>query len=404
MKPISEKEIQQFRADTKGTAHRIHFNNAGASLPPDVVVDSVVRYLKEESTYGGYETEYKYKAALDHVYELIAGLIHADRDEVAVVENASMAWGMAFNGIDFKKGDEVITSEMEYVTNMIGFIHARKTLGVEIRVIPNDDQGNFSVAALEAAITSKTKLIAITHIPSTAGNILPVIEIGKIARRHQILYMVDACQSVGQMPINVKEIDCDMLSATGRKYLRAPRGTGFLYVRKSVQDRLKISYMDGFTAPHVTETDFQIRNDARRFELYEKNRALSLGLGKAIAYAMQIGIDRIQHRVQYLADRLRQHLKNIEGVTIHDQGEQQSGIVTFSLHGMESEEVKSKLFEKQINVSVGLAQSTLVYMNRHHLKTVVRASVHYYNTEEEVQFLCEALQNIMHKTFIPVHF
>ena len=201
-----------------------------------------------------------------------------------------------------------------------------------------------------------------------------------------------------------KEIDCDMLSATGRKYLRAPRGTGFLYVRKSVQDRLKISYMDGFTAPHVTETDFQIRNDARRFELYEKNRALSLGLGKAIAYAMQIGIDRIQHRVQYLADRLRQHLKNIEGVTIHDQGEQQSGIVTFSLHGMESEAVKYKLAEKQINVSVGLAQSTLVYMNRHHLKTVVRASVHYYNTEEEVQFLCEALQNIMHKTFIPVHF
>src|ERR1700744_4632715 len=197
---FSEAEIRQFRADTAGTAARIHFNNAGASLPPDIVVDTVIGYLKEEALYGGYETEEKYRDRLDHVYTLIARLINADREEVAIMENASFGWAAAFHGIDFKPGDEIITSEMEYVTNVIGFLNAEKMQGVSVMAIPPDAQGNFSLAALEAAISPKTRLIAITHIPSGAGNILPVVEIGRIANRHHILYLVDACQTVGQAP------------------------------------------------------------------------------------------------------------------------------------------------------------------------------------------------------------
>ena len=150
--PLSQQEVQQLRAATKGTAVRAHFNNAGASLPPDVVLDTVIQYLNEEATYGGYETEYKYAAGLENTYALIARLINADRDEIAIVENASTAWLLAFNGIDFKKGDVVLTSEMEYVTNIIGFLNVQKTRGIEIKVIPNDEQGNFSLAALEEAI------------------------------------------------------------------------------------------------------------------------------------------------------------------------------------------------------------------------------------------------------------
>src|SRR6185437_4737563 len=264
--PLSEQEIQQLRAETKGTAKRIHFNNAGASLPPDVVVETVVQYLEEEAACGGYETEYKYKAQLDNTYTLIARLINAEVDEIAVVENASTAWLLAFNGIGFETGDEVITSEMEYVTNLIGLLNAQKTYGIRIRIIPNDAQGNFSLAALEDAISPRTKLIAITHIPSTAGGMTPIVEIGRIARKHNVLYLVDACQSVGQAPVNVKEIGCDMLAVTGRKYLRAPRGTGFLYVKKAVQNQLKPILIDGFTATSVTLNDFKLRDDARRFE------------------------------------------------------------------------------------------------------------------------------------------
>jgi selenocysteine lyase/cysteine desulfurase len=395
---LSEQEIQQLRTETKGTTVKVHFNNAGASLPPDAVVETVITYLNDEAIYGGYETEYKYKDQLDNTYSLIARLINADKDEIAIVENASAAWLLAFNGIDLKKGDVVITSEMEYVTNIIGLLNAKKNVGIEIKVIPNDEHGNFSLRALEAAISRQTRLIAITHIPSTAGGMMPIAEIGKIARKNNILYLVDACQSAGQLPVDVKEIDCDMLAVTGRKYLRAPRGTGFLYVRKETQDKLKPIFMDGFSIQWVTEDDYKLKDNARRFELYEKNRALTLGLGKAVEYVLNIGIDRIWPRIQLLADLLRQQLEKIEGITVHDAN-QKCGIVTFSVDGKDASLVKSVLAEKNINVSVGLAKSTLFYMNKNHITSVVRASVHYYNTEEEIEMLCDALAFIKKSVF-----
>jgi len=392
---LNAQEIQQLRTETKGTSERIHFNNAGASLPPDMVVETVINYLNEEAVYGGYETEYKYREELENTYTLIAKLINANKDEVAIVENASTAWGLAFNGISFEKGDVIITSEMEYVTNLMGFLNAKKSYGIEIKVIPNDEHGNFLLSTLEETISHQTKLIAITHIPSTSGSMIPIIEIGKIACRHNILYLVDACQSAGQLPIDVREIDCDILAITGRKYLRAPRGTGFLYVRKEVQDKLKLTLMDSHTAEWVSETDFKIRDDARRFELYEKNRALALGLGKAVEYAMNIGIDRIWQRVQNLAGKMRKQLEDIDGITVHDQGDQKCGIVTFSVNGVDSALVKSELAAKQINVSVGKAISTLIYMNKNHLTSVVRASIHYYNNEEEIKVMCDALKTMI---------
>ena len=395
IKAFSGREIQKLRSETRGTSEWAHFNNAGASLPPDQVVETVIQYLREESLLGGYETEHVRRDQLENVYELIARLIHADKDEVAIVENASMAWGLAFNGIEFNRGDEIITSEMEYVTNLLGFLNAEQSQGVQIKVVPNDEQGNFSLRALQECITKQTKLIAITHIASTAGAVLPIVEIGKIARRNHILYLVDACQTVGQIPIHVGEIGCDILSATGRKYLRAPRGTGFLYVRKEIQDKLKIFLMDGYTAQLNSENSFEIRKDARRFELYEKNRALTLGLGKAIEYALNIDMGRIWQQIQFLAGLMRRQLTNIEGITVHDQGDQQCGIVTFSVSGIGSSHVKTWLAEKKIHVSVGLAKSTLIYMNRNSLSTVVRASVHYYNTEEEINEMCRALKSIV---------
>ena len=392
---MKKEEIQRIRAATRGTAYSKHFNNAGSSLPPDLVVDTVISYLNEEAMHGGYETEARYSSQLERVYTLIARLLNASAEEIAIVENASTAWHIAFNGIDFEKDDEVITSEMEYTTNMIGFLNLKKSHGIQIKVVPNDARGNFSMPAFEELITSRTKLIAITHIPSTAGNILPVAEIGKVARRQGILYLLDACQSAGHVPLDVEAIGCDMLAVTGRKYLRAPRGTGFLYVRREVQDRLKLLFMDGRSIDWVSQENFKTRDDARRFELYEKNRALVLGLGAAVEYALGVGLDRIADRIQMLAALLRRRLADIDGVTVHDRGDQLSGIVTFSVGDVESAVVRERLAEKKINVSIGKAVSTLVYMNRRHLDSVVRASVHYYNTEEEVESLCAVVANII---------
>lgn len=394
MSTITEQELLQFRKETKGTAQKIHFNNAGTSLPPDVVVSTVIDYLQEEAVSGGYETETRYQEQLDNTYSLIARLINASPDEIAIVENASQAWGLAFNGIGFKKDDVIITSEIEYVTNLIGFLNVQKTHGVSLRVIPNDADGNFPLSELEAAITLQTRLIAITHIASSAGGMTPIAEIGKIARKHRILYLVDACQTVGQVPIDVEAIGCDILSVTGRKYLRAPRGTGFLYVRKQVQKDLSPFFMDGHTAHLISENDFVVRDDGKRFELYEKNRAITLGLAKAIEYALNIGVDRIWSRIQLLAGSLRQQLKSMPFITVHDIGQHQCGIVTFSVNGLDSALVKNKLAQRDINVSIGKAESTLLYMNKNHLSSIIRASVHYYNTEEEIKALCDALTEI----------
>jgi selenocysteine lyase/cysteine desulfurase len=224
---------------------------------------------------------------------------------------------------------------------------------------------------------------------------IPIVEIGKIARKHNILYLVDACQSAGHVPIDVKEIGCDILSATGRKYLRAPRGTGFLYVRKEVQDQIKPIFMDNHATNWVSLNDYQLRNDAQRYELYEKNRALTLGLGKAIEYALNIGLDRIWDRIKYLSALLRAQLAQIDGVAVHDFGDRQCGIVTFSVEGFEAKTIKSRLAEDHINVTVGNAVSTLIYMEKNHLQSVARASIHYYNTEEEIQILCKSLQAII---------
>lgn len=392
---LLEEEVEVFRSQTKGCAGLIHFNNAGASLPPDIVVDTVIDYLREEAVAGGYETEAKCLDQINGVYDKIAQLINADSDEIALFENASAAWVTAFKGLSFERGDEIITSEMEYVTNLIGLVDLQNEDGIQIKVIPNDEQGNFSMGELEKAITSKTKLIAVTHISSSGGSVLPVEEIGALAEKHGILYLLDACQSVGQMPLDVKKIKCDMLSVTGRKYLRAPRGTGFLFVKRASQDKVKPVLLDFLGAGNVSLSGYTLRKDARRFELYEKNRALTLGLGKAVEYALNIGMDRIWHRIEHLADVLRTELAEIPGVIVRDFANKRSGIVTFSVKDMESSDVKAKLAAAGINVSVGGAQATPIYMDKNKLSTVVRASVHYYNTEEEIGSMCRALRSIV---------
>lgn len=392
MKPFTQQEIQFVRTATKGTTECIHFNNAGASLPPDMVVNAMVDYMQEEALYGGYETEAKFKEQLDQTNILIAQLINAHPDEIALTENASAAWDTAFNGLQFQQGDEVITSEMEYASNILALLNAQALYGIKIKVIANDAQGNFPISALEAAITPATKLIAVTHVPSTAGNVLPAAKIGEKARKHRITYLIDAAQSVGQMPVDVQAIGCDLLIATGRKFLRGPRGIGFLYVRRQIQDALRLLSFDGRTITSMNEQSFVVRSDARRFQCHEKNPAVTLGFRKAVEYALQTGIDRIWQRIQSLSQLLRNKLHEIDGITVHDQGDELSGIVTFSLAGKPDMAVKEKLAAKHINVTVGPAKNTLYYMNRKGLDSILRASIHYYNTEDEIEKLCSELR------------
>ncbi len=385
---FSAKDIERFRAETDGVQKVIHFNNAGSALPPNAVRDAVVYYTMEEATYGGYETHAKYFEQIELTYDVIAKLINASREEIALVENATAAWNAAFQAIDWQDGDEIITNQSDYASNYISYLHHRCDL--KIKVIPNLSNGDPDLEAFEAMFTPKTKLVSITHMPTNSGLVTPAEAVGAICKRHQVLYLLDACQSAGQYPLDVKAIGCDMLSVTGRKYLRGPRGTGFLYVNKNVLSKLHPYYVDLHSANWTGKDAYEIRSDARKFENWEGNRAATMGLKVACEYVLGIGVENIWERVQNLSDYLRTRLSVLKGVQVHDIGSVKSGIISFTVEGHSANDVKEYLLEKGINVSWNGVPNTYLDMTERGLIEIVRASVHYYNTEEEVdQFLRE---------------
>ncbi len=386
---------QRARQDTPGCETVLHFNNAGAALMPQSVLDAVVGHLQLEAQIGGYEAAAQQVEAVERVYDVVATLLGCQRQEVAMIENATRAWDMGFYSVPLKKGDRILTGVSEYGSNFIAFLQVARKTGATIEVIPNDEFGQISIPKLRQAIDERVKLIAITHVPTNGGLVNPAVDVGNVAKESGILYLLDACQSVGQMPINVQEIGCDLLSATGRKYLRGPRGTGFLYVREAVIEQLEPPFLDMQAAEWASKDTFRIRADARRFENWETNYAGKIGLGVAVDYALKWGLAAIEHRIRELADTLRDQLHDIDGVKVQDLGQQKCGIVSFTVAGKEPSEIKQSLSEQKINLSVSSAQGTRLDMDARGLASVLRASVHYYNTEVEIERFCTTLASLV---------
>ncbi len=387
-------DLSRARRDTPGCENVLHFNNAGAALMPQPVLDAAINHLKLEAMIGGYEAAARARDAVEHVYDVAAELVNGHRDEIAFVENATRAWDMAFYSIPFEPGDRILTAMAEYASNYIAFLQVARRTGAVIEVIPNDERGQISVEALRDMMDERVKLIAITHVPTNGGLVNPAAEVGQVAREAGVLYLLDACQSVGQMPIDVDEISCDMLSATGRKYLRGPRGTGFLYVRRGLVEELEPPFLDLHAARWIARDRYQVRPDARRFENWERNYAAKIGLGVAIDYALGWGLDAIWERVSSLAEKLRSRLNQIPVVEVQDLGVVRCGIVTLAVAGREPRDIRQALGERGINVSVSGLESTRLDMESRALNGLVRASVHYYNSEEEIEQFCKTLASL----------
>ena len=374
------------RRQTPGcAAGLIHFNNAGASLPPAAVTDTVVAHLHREAEIGGYRALAEAADRIEGIYGAVARLLGAAPAEIALMESATRAWDAAFTAFAFAPGDRIITARAEYASNMISLLHAARRQGVVIDLAPDDACGQVDADALAALIGPRTRLIALTHAPTDSGLVNPVAAIGRLAEAAGVPFLLDACQSVGQMPVDVAAIGCTMLTATGRKFLRAPRGTGFLYVRRDWQDRLDPPALDLRAATWTGPGTYDIRPDARRFETWEASAALRLGLGAAVDHALGWGLDAIRARIDGLAQLLRRRLAE-RGAAVADRGAVLSGIVTFTTAEPPAA-LAARLEALGINVSVSVPG----WARFDGAPPRVRASVHYYNTEDEVERLVRAV-------------
>ena len=378
-------DVERARGETPGCAHVVHLNNAGSSLPPKPVLDAVVGHLELESRIGGYEAHERSEQAVERFYGAAAQLLGARASEIAFCSSATRAWDMAFYAFRFGRGDRILTSVADYISNYIAYLQVAERTGAEVVTVPNDEHGQVSGEALHGLIDERVKLVAITHVPTNSGLVNPVAEIGAITRAAGIPYLVDACQSAGQMPLDVDAIGCDALSATGRKFLRGPRGTGLLYVRSSLLERLEPPMLDMRAADWVAPDRYRLRRDGRRFEEWEHDYAAKIGFTRAIDYALEWRLEAIWERVHALGERLRTLLAELDGVTVHDPGLLRCGIVTFAVAGASAAKVKQALARERINVTVSETSSAVIDALERRLPDLVRASVHYFNTDEELE-------------------
>ena len=393
-------DIEQLRADTPGCQTVLHFNNAGAALMPRQVYEAQTAHLTREYETGGYEAKDEAAERIAAVYRSVATLLNARSHEIAIVENATRAFDMGFHAIAFRPGDIILTSVAEYASNYLAYLRAAETHGVVVRVVPDDEQGQLDTAALERLLAEpgqgrRVRLVAVSHIPTHFGLVQPAAKIGVLAQAYGALYFLDATQSAGQLPLDVDAIGCDLLCSTGRKYLRGPRGVGFLYVREAILPELRPPFIDLHAATWTGPDTYALRNDARRFENWEANFAATLGLGVAVDYALALGIAPIWSRIDALARTLRAGLAAIPGVGLHDRGETLCGLVAFSIAGLRPEEIRHALRERlnrpngvadarPINVSTTTPMSVLLDSGNRTVKEWARASVHCYNSTEDL--------------------
>lgn len=396
--PDDHFDLARARAETPGVSHVVHLNNAGAALMPQAVADATMDYLRLESQIGPYEAAERSQEKIDYAREAIAALLNCHHHEVAILDSASRTWALALYSMPLRAGDRIIISAMEYGSNYISLLHLSRRLGVSVEVLPADADGLADAAELESRLDERVRLIAMSHVPMHDGLINPVAELGKVARRHGIPYMVDACQSVGQLPVNVAAIGCDLLVGSGRKFLRGPRGTSFLYVRQEITHQLTPAVL-GLDGVEWLSDTYRIASGARRFETWEMNCAARVGLGVAIGYALDWGVERTWIRLRQLAEGLRRDLASIPGVRVEDRGRERCGIIALTFEGHDTHWVRAELQRAGINTWVCLDNAACLDMQARGLRSLLRISLHYYNSPDELARFCSVLEEVCAKHY-----
>ncbi|MEV6214557.1 aminotransferase class V-fold PLP-dependent enzyme [Nocardia sp. NPDC051833] len=388
-------DLAAIRADTPGLASgQVFLDSAGSSLSPRVVTDTVIAHLRREAEIGGYRAANERLDDLAAVKTSIATLIGATTDTIALSDSASRSWADFAYSVPLRPGDRVLISGADYASNAIAALQRARQTGAVVEHIPSDDTGRLDTDALAAMLDERVKLVSLQHAPTNGGLVNPVAKATRIAHEAGALVLLDACQSIGQLPIDVGALGVDALSATGRKWLRGPRGTGFLYVRNELVRTMEPGRLDLHSAQWVSPAEYRLAPDASRFEFWECDVAARLGLGAAVDYLLALGPDEVYAAVADRAGYLRKALPGVPGVTVRDLGTEHSGIVSFTVDGHEPVALRDRLAEHAVTVTVSHAGSTLLDMTARELPAIVRASPHYFVDTDDLDRFVAALAEI----------
>ncbi|NLG54681.1 MAG: aminotransferase class V-fold PLP-dependent enzyme [Rhodococcus sp.] len=393
--------LDQIRADTPGCQSQVFLDSAGSSLPPDPVLNTVIEHLRREAEVGGYRAAAERVDDIAAVKNSLGALIGAEPTSIALSDSATRSWNTFFQSVPIHAGDRILITEVEYAGAAVEVLHRARRAGASVDVIPSDDSGRVDLDALERSLDERVRLVSLVHAPTNSGLINPVREVSELAHSHGALVLLDACQSVGQMSLDVAELRVDALSATGRKWLRGPRGTGFLYVRPDLN--IEPAEIDHHGAEWTEPGSYRIADDASRFEFWEYDVAARLGLGAAADYLLALGMHAVEHAVQSRAERTRDLLTLIPGIQVRDPGygdtasynQPRSGIVSFTVDGIDSYRVREQLAVRGVTVTVSPSMSTLLDMSARALPSVVRASPHYFCSDDDLDAFAAAVHDVV---------
>ena len=389
-------DLEKVRSETPGCSTKIHFNNAGASLMPSAVIDSIQKYILLEGLTGGYETEDLQTAEINGFYKSLATLINCEPKNIAFTSSATNSFARALSCIPFKEGDTILLANEDYISNQFAFLSLQKRFNLKIIRASSLPSGGVDVGDMKRLMDQHhPRLVSLTHVPTNSGLIQPIEEVGRLCRERDILYLVDACQSVGQLPIDVTKIQCDFLSATFRKFLRGPRGTGFLFISDTVfRKNLEPLFIDMRGAQWTAINEYTPQPNAKRFEDWEFPYALVIGAKASIDYALQIGLENIRDRNIILCEKIREKLAKINDLEILDKGEKLSSIITVKVPKWKPNEFMEALRTRNINTSISYKGFAFIDFESKGVDWALRISPHYYNTEEEVDILINTLKEL----------
>jgi selenocysteine lyase/cysteine desulfurase len=400
---FTNEEIIAFRNETDGCKNVIHLNNAGAALMPNIVTQAQLDHIKLESQNGGYEAASLMVEEVQNFYIQCAKLFNCKPTNIAFTASATDSYTRALSSIPFKEGDIILTDNDDFVSNQIQFLSLQKRLGVKIVRINNAAIGGVDLNDLEEKLKKyQPKLLAITHIPTNSGLVQPVNEIAKIYENYikqnagKTWYILDACQSAGQMKLDIVELKCDFLSITCRKFLRGPRGTGALYISdKALEAGLEPMFIDMRGAEWKQKDEYRQQPTAMRFEDWEFAYSTVLGTAAAVEYCLSIGEDKIWSQVKLLSTVLRAQLWQINKVKVLDKGPELGGLVTFHIQGADPKFIVSELLKRKINVVPSYRAFGIIDFDEKGVEWAIRASPHYYNTIDELDFFIKSITEII---------